>query len=169
MPPFADTSHASSLANDVYANSKKCLMAHSIRAAESYLFDRYNVVHHIRVIPKVFGSRKSYCLPGPNISRIHVNPNLLHDEKRFCIAHELYHVLHKIEATLNENIQLLPDLPDDAKGSGITSQVFSEQLCDLFAKDLCDKHNAFYQQSKNVDDHCKFKRTNFNSLEGIVA
>ena len=154
-------------ADEVYAISRDCLMAHSIRAVEFYVSHKLQKPHHIILMEDAqdFVLKKSWCAPGipvSHTSRIWVDPSLPHDEKRFCIAHELYHIVLSV-SPLDEAL-----LEATAKECGVHPKVYIEHLSDKFARDLCNQHHGFYCDPKNIDNHCKFHNTNFQSLQGIT-
>jgi hypothetical protein len=152
-------------AQEIYGLSKDCLMAHSIRAVELYVSQKLSHKHHIVLIggPRsvVSPNKNSWCLPGKPTSRIWVDDTLIHDEKRFCIAHELYHVILEVSPLDDAKLEAV------AKEHAITKDEFVEQLCDVFARDLCAEHDKFYRNPANIDDSCKFHNLNFQSLKHV--
>lgn len=110
--------------------------AHSIRAVECFLAATYRVQTPILLrqsTPLQEYGRLSYC----SVSTITGFPSVIwvqkdadHNTKRFCIAHELYHVLMAVASSSSETIER-------------TRLV--EDCCDLFANTLCQKHDDYHR------------------------
>lgn len=126
---------ARSIAERVYALSEECLMAHSIRAVERYLLETYRI--HTPIVLKLhpqalteFG-RLSFCSVAtatgfPTV--IWVQSDADHNHRRFCIAHELYHVICAISSS----------------SESVPRSRYIEDVCDLFANELCRRHHEFH-------------------------
>jgi hypothetical protein len=138
---FATTEEANSIAGEIYDLSTRALMAHSIRGVEQFLAKKYNfntqVVLLFEPVFKHFG-RMSWCSVAANsggLTFIAVDDNRDWDNnhRRFCVAHELYHVLWSIGSTRppQRNIRM-------------------EQICDQFANVLCQKHHEFNDNPANI-------------------
>jgi len=139
---FSEDATAGEVAQKIYSLSTDCLMAHSIRAVEDYLLEAYRFDTKIvlkfnkNVLPDM--GRMSWCsvastTGGRTYIFVQDNEGWERTKKRFCIAHELYHVIWSV-------------------GSARTSKrgIEAESLCDLFANDLSRKHDAFYADSNNL-------------------
>lgn len=150
---FSEPDKAAELANEIYDLSKDCWMAHSIRAVEAYLQRRYNF--YTRIILKrdtrtlAFYGRRSWCSPSKahnGITFIYVDdsPDLEKTWKRFCVAHELYHVIWSV-ADPASAIRPRTNAPNPQ------SRKF-EIACDEFANALCKLHHEFYSNDQNIKE-----------------
>jgi hypothetical protein len=143
---FGDATVAGELARKAYDLSTECLMAHSIRAVEKYLRDTYNFDTQIvleaskEVLSDV--GRMSWCSVAENSGDLtyiwfQYDPEWDRSRKRFCIAHELYHVIWSV-----------------GTASKVPRNKAVESTCDVFANDLCKFHDKFY------DDQAKIQNLN---------
>jgi Zn-dependent peptidase ImmA (M78 family) len=70
------------------------------------------------------------------------------NHKRFCIAHELYHIIWSVGSS-----------------SGVPRNAKTEYFCDAFANDLCSKHDKFYEaQAKIKNGEIRFHGLPFKSV-----
>ena len=144
MPEFERAETAGEIAQKIYEVSTDCLMAHSIRGVERYLRETYGFDTAIVLVASkdvlTDTGRLSWCSVAANTgdpSYIYYqseNPNWEKNKKRFCIAHELYHVIWGVGTanTIRRNDRT------------------AEELCDIFANDLCLKHDTFYADPANI-------------------
>ncbi len=131
--PF-DCDSAREVANEVYSLSEQCLMAHSIRAVEKYLLEKYAFPTQIilEISDNVVSDmdRLSWCSPAQNKGDktfIFVDREWGdQDQRRFCVAHELYHIIWSVASVT----------PPDRSRNG-------EEVCDIYANRLCELHNEF--------------------------
>lgn len=154
---FGDADVAREIAGSVFDHSTECLMAHSIRAVERYLG---SFKYRVHVSLNVLGTEKmrslfprdkeglDYLQSGCSVPRVLVrNPSKFqraiiwvngdggHNNTRLRIAHELYHVVWSV------------------MGIGETKTKRSreaEEVCDIFARTLCKKHDQFYEKPENI-------------------
>src|ERR1700744_5696656 len=129
---FEDCYVAGGLAHQIYNTSFECLMAHSIRAVEKYLRDFHNFDTQIVLEPnknvRDDTGRLSWCSVASNSGNItyiyfQEDADLEKSRKRFCIAHELYHVIWSVGSS-----------------SSVPRDKAVESTCDVFANDLCRMH-----------------------------
>ena len=118
-------------------------MAHSVRAVEQFLRDTYRFDTQVVLVhdPNVFWDmgRMSWCSVAQNngdLTYISVDArqDWDHNRRRYCIAHELYHVIWSV-----------------GSASKVERTTRVESFCDLFANDLCSKHDSFYAKKENID------------------
>jgi hypothetical protein len=158
---FAEDATAGEIAQKVYDLATDSLMAHSIRAVEEYLrqtydFDTAIVLRRDNNVLSDTG-RLSWCSVAANtgdpsyifVQDTDVDRNWDHSRKRFCIAHELYHVMWAVGSSTSTPVR-------NAK---------TESLCDVFANDLCMKHDAFYEeQAKVMNVGCRFQGLRYRTV-----
>jgi hypothetical protein len=154
---FEDRAEVGNLAQRIYDTSTECLMAHSIRAVEKYLRDIYSFDTQIVLQPceHVYADmgRLSWSSVAKNKGHITYirfwdNKDLDKNHKRFCIAHELYHIVWSVGSS--------SDVPRDRK---------TESICDTFANDLCFLHDKFYEaQAKINNGEIRFHGLPFRSV-----
>lgn len=143
---FSSSGKAEELAQIIYDRAVGCLMAHSIRAVEKHLREQYEFDTQIVLdaCPHVRSDtgRLSWCSVAQHSGHITYirywdDKDLGHNHKRFCVAHELYHIIWSV-----------------ASSSAVPREVRSEQVCDHFANELCKKHDKFYEEQakKNNGD-----------------
>jgi len=137
---------AHSLAGDIYSYSKQALMAHSVRAVKEHLRKKYQMNHYAIVVNQSSEiltryRRNSWVVFGANSATIFVDQSLGHDETRVCIAHELFHILFSFEPGVE---------PHRFRGR------LMEDACDVFANELCERHDAFYKDPTVIDTKCRF-------------
>ena len=93
------------VANEVYDHSIEAFMGHSILAVQRYIHKKYGEeiridVHYPKKIQhsRLAGRRKSSCVPCfvNRYAKIYIDPTNDDEQKRVCIAHELYHVIHDV-------------------------------------------------------------------------
>lgn len=141
---FGDADVAGKLAHKAYQLSAECLMAHSIRAIEHYLRETYHFNTQIvllasaEVLPDT--GRMSWCSVAENSGDItyifyHNDPEWNHSRKRFCVAHELYHVIWSV-----------------GTAAKVPRSKLTESTCDVFANDLCRHHNQFYEDQAKLQN-----------------
>lgn len=154
---FNDCHKAEARAKEIYKLSEDCLMAHSIRAVEKHLLEKYDfntqIVVAIEDWLRTDLGRVSGCsVPASSgdVTYIYVQNDLEFNMQRFCIAHELYHVLWSVGSTE----------PGDHSRS-----VDAEELCDCFANDLCLQHRKFYEKIENVDRLKSIGERRFRSVD----
>lgn len=139
---FADSETAGEFAKKIYEFSTNCLMAHSIRAVEQFLKQTYKfdtkivLAEHAKVRSDT--GRMSCCSVAQNNGDktyilVQKDDNFERSRKRFCVAHELYHVIWSVAS---------------AQTSPRTQM--TESACDVFANDLCRLHDEFYADSANL-------------------
>lgn len=138
---------ARDLAKEIYEQSKRALMAHSVRAVKEHLRAKHRINHYTIVIRQLTGiqsryARNSWVVFGQRNATILVDQSLEHDETRVCIAHELFHVLYSFERSTAD--------PKRNRGR------LMEDACDVFANELCELHNAFYQDGETILRRCRF-------------
>jgi len=126
-------------ARTIYQETTACLMAHSIRAVQTYL-KRYHKAKQISVhlVPKMHESIERYSWlvdNGGDEAKIWVDADQPTDRKRICIAHELYHILLWSD----------PSVSDIPKNAAMSEKDAEEEFCDLFANRLCRAHDDFYR------------------------
>ena len=154
---FEAPATAERLAKSIYDISTECLMAHSIRSVERYLRETYKFDTQIVLKPSktVFPDmgRLSWCSVAANSGDLtyiffHDDPEWDRNRKRFCIAHELYHVIWSVGSAAN-----------------VPRHKMTESLCDLFANDLCRHHDAFYEeQAKAANQFIRFQGLPYRSV-----
>lgn len=117
-------------------------MAHSIRAVEQFLRDTYAFDTQIVLLDdkNVFKDtgRMSWCSVAsnsgdPTYISVDARSDWDNNHRRFCIAHELYHVIWSVGSA--------PQVPR-------TGAV--EMMCDHFANNLCNEHHKFYEDETNL-------------------
>lgn len=140
---FDDCYKAGARALEIYKLSTDCLMAHSIRAVERYLLEKYGFNTQIILAVENWMradlgrvSVSSVAVENGGITYIYVQDDIGFNQQRFCIAHELYHVIWSIGSSE-------PSDHDHSKNT--------EGCCDCFANDLCLQHHRFYDDPKNID------------------
>ncbi len=141
---FERVAVAEQLAQHIYDTASGCLMAHSIRAVEKYLRETYNFDTQIVLQPcqHVFRDMGRLSWSSVAANRGHItyityldDKDLDKNHKRFCIAHELYHVIWSVGTS-----------------SGVSRTTGTEQICDHFANDLCRKHDRFYEEQAGTNN-----------------
>ena len=141
---FELSATAEDLAQRIYDTSTGCLMAHSIRSVEKYLRETYNFDTQIVLQPcsHVLSDmdRLSWSSVAQNSGHITYirywdNTELDNTRRRFCIAHELYHVIWSI-----------------GTASSLVRGIGTEQIFDHFANDLCRKHDKFYADQAKINN-----------------
>lgn len=155
---FNRAEDAGSLARTIYDAASSCLMAHSIRAVEKHLRLQYRFNTQIVLQPckdvLLDMGRLSWSSVAENSGDLtyifyHEDGPGNHNHKRFCIAHELYHVVRAVASTADE-------VPRDQ---------LAEELCDIFANELCAQHDKFYaDQAKNGNAAIRFGGLPFRSV-----
>jgi Zn-dependent peptidase ImmA (M78 family) len=142
---------AENLANVIYNLSEQCLMAHTLRAAESHIRREtgnksFSIILEIddKITSRL--QKKSHTTYAPQLNNacVVVAPHLDHDQKRVCIAHEVYHIIEHFKAEKTA--------PKDV-----------EPVCDHFANALCLQHNAFYKDPEKIKK-CQFGKLPINSM-----
>lgn len=140
---FSDITVSEVFAKEIYNGSTRALMAHSVRAVEVLLWDKFRFKTSVTIVEvntlTHFG-RLSACSVAKNsgdksVIFIYNDPEYDFSRKRFCIAHELYHILCSAGS---------------ANNSGPRRDTNHERLCDHFANDLCRFHDDFYAAPKNI-------------------
>jgi hypothetical protein len=63
------------------------------------------------------------------------DPEWDHSRKRFCIGHELYHVIWSVGTSAK-----------------VPRSKLTESTCDVFANDLCKFHDLFYEEQAKVQN-----------------
>lgn len=145
---------ARDFAGIIYSLSEEAYMAHSIQAVKRYIRERKgnrqeNFIIVVRAVSGVDGysGRKSFVKVWPSKAIILVDKQLNREQKRMCIAHELFHILLCMETFLRTANFNKPD----------RSRML-EDSCDLFAKNLCASHHEFYCNRDKVLEFCTFTR-----------
>ena len=142
MADFSSDTTASGIAKVIYDISTECLMAHSIRAIEHHLREQYDFTTTIVLCPSKYvlsdSGRLSWCSVAlntgdPTYIFYQDDPDLDKTRKRFCIAHELYHVIWSAENS-------------DNGGAVVARDLRTESACDIFANSLCTLHDEFYKE-----------------------
>jgi hypothetical protein len=143
-------------AQRIYDSSTECLMAHSIRAVERHLREvfQFNTQIVLTPCPDVFTDmgRLSWSSVASNSGHLTFirywdNKDLDKNHKRFCIAHELYHIIWSIATAAD-----VPRTPE------------VEKMCDHFANELCRHHDKFYaDQAKINNGDIRFQGLPFRS------
>jgi len=158
-PKFGDCYTAGEIAQKIYKVSTETLMAHSIRAVEGYLrqhydFDTAIVLQPSKEVLSDMG-RMSWCSVASNtgdpsyIFYQDDHPNWEKSHKRFCIAHELYHVIWAVGSSIKT-----PRRDRTA-----------ESVCDIFANELCRCHDTFYaEQATKQNADLRFQGLPFKSV-----
>jgi hypothetical protein len=136
------------VAEAVYSEAYRSLMAHSVRATVNYFrrrrveLDLAITADHKDIIP-LSGPKgtpsvlMTRCSTSPlGVKRVHafifIHKHANRDLARICIAHELFHLLSELEHMLqNGNWSRL----------AITADL--EKACDKFAYELCKRHDDF--------------------------
>lgn len=147
-------------AEEIYQISEKSLMAHTIRAVKQR-FMRKQLGVDIQIEPdkdgvlegRAVSSLFTRHLISPKIikAKILIRPDASRALARFCIAHEVYHLL----ILLDKYNPTYSAWPADSQMDRL-----EEDACDAFAWHLCFKHNNFYW-----DDE-KLKRCRFGNEKG---
>jgi hypothetical protein len=126
----------------LYNLSEQCLMAHTLRAVEMYIRNEYKklifpiVLQVEKGVRARFRGSKSWTIVTDYNAYISVDEELSHDQKRVCIAHECFHILEFFRPTKSNRERI-------------------EEICDIFANKLCEKHHQFYSEPANIEK-CKF-------------
>jgi hypothetical protein len=152
MNPAPDYSEPHELARAIFASSRKCLMAHTLRAVEEHIRGHSSKKSYPIIVRVVDGmlpryARISWTLFTPQYAYILVDKGLSHDHKRVCIAHECYHILH-------------------GQGTHIPRPDIIEDSADIFANDLCRQHNNFYRDPESLK-HCQFSHLPIKSRNPV--
>lgn len=160
---FIPSAHATT----IFEKSKVLLMSHSIQAViKEFAENKLNLIV-IQTIDQ-FG-----VLPPDVFSRIMVDDNLIAERiikakimlhrhlnkhtARFCIAHEMAHLLIQLEQY--KRTKTWPLRRDSLQKS--SSQ--TEEECNVFAHDLCFSHNEFNKNDNLRKKHMLFPSNFFNS------
>lgn len=155
---FRQSATAEKLAKQIFDGCTVCLMAHSIRATEKHLREVYKFDTQIVLQPCLDVltdmGRLSWSSVAQNSGHLTYirywdNHEFENSRKRFCIAHELYHVIWSI-----------------ASSSSVTrGDKTAELACDHFANELCGMHDAFYvEHSKSNNVYLRFQGLPFRSV-----
>lgn len=144
----ASTTSALNLAEVIYSQSERCLMAHTLRAVESFIAKEYQKPHFTIALQVEQGVQarwksKSWIIIRPNDAIILIDEGLSRDQKRVCIAHECYHLLDQFR-------------PNRSDPKAI------EEICDHFANALCEQHNKFYRDPQKIAQ-CQFNGLPINA------
>jgi hypothetical protein len=135
----------------IYNLSEQSLMAHTLRAVEAYIRSEYkkSIFPIILLVEKGVRNRhrsKSWTIVTDYNAYISVDEEMSHDQKRVCIAHECFHVLEFFRPVKSERSRI-------------------EEVCDIFANKLCEKHHNFYCDGTNIEK-CKFHGLPINAQRG---
>lgn len=142
LPPECED--AIRMAQLIFDTATDCLMAHSIRAFQTYIWRKFHaqcdivlqVKHNVK---RMFFGKKSWTLLIQNGAILMVDCDETPDQQRVCIAHELYHLIISANAAKGNHSNQHKVLAPIQHGKSI------EDVCDLFANELCTKHNDFYK------------------------
>ena len=176
----------------VFDESTTSLMAHSIRAVKK-IFSQNQLDLDVRLIPDNHEKGKSIlgtgddaptsllstrCHPiiharGSVVARIFINPNATRHLARFCVAHEIYHLLQELK-TFVESAKAARDRVWPTKDRIIsivqargmdreTAIATIEGDCNIFARDLCCYHHDFHL--KRRDDIVLFPE---DLIKGVI-
>jgi len=156
---FEQPEEADRLAQRIDDISTDCFMAHAIRAAEKYLHETYGFDTQIILRPDrnilTDTGRISWSSVAQNSGHktyiaFPADPNLDKNHKRFCIAHELYHVIWSIGS---------------ASGAVVRNRG-TEEICDMFANRLCFLHDKFLEtHGANRNAALRFPDLPYKSVE----
>jgi hypothetical protein len=132
--------NAHSFAKEIYDLSESCLMAHSIRAVQSYLEENGKGRHWISLTPSKSGQllpRRAFAMIKPQETDIIVNMTVELEHRRRGVAHELAHLLFvKFSNTRPPSLGRI--------------DIATEGACSTFEKDLCKRHHNFYSIEANL-------------------
>jgi Zn-dependent peptidase ImmA (M78 family) len=136
------------------------LMAHSIRALSNHLLKR-GVELDVRIIPD-----QANAIPGATsflrtkfkqkskedehdrvIAFIFIHQYANKHLARMCIAHEIYHILLEFQVYIDVK-------REGWAGVAITPEI--EKSCDIFATELCKRHDAFNKSEDERKKHLYF-------------
>ena len=148
------------LAKFIFEEAFGSLMAHSIRALSSHLLRR-GVELEVRIIPDT-----ANAIPGSiSFLRTTFRPKTRQGEKdrviayifihqyagkhlaRLCIAHEIYHILLEFNAYIDSERKCWPHIAIDGN---------VEEQCDIFANELCRRHDEFNKSEEARKEHLYF-------------
>lgn len=135
-----------SLAEEIYKISEVEFMAHTIRAAQTYVETNHlgRKPYSVRLewVDEKDGTEVVYGSAG---AVIWVNAYQKRDAMRLDIAHEVGHILMGLEA------------------NGEEDQARRKERCDTFALELCRRHHQFYCIEENIA-RCKFSEIDLDAL-----
>jgi hypothetical protein len=145
-------------ANEIYAISENALMAHTIRAAK-HCFFRKRLGLDIQIEPveddfiegnsisALFSRYFAHAINHRLVkAKIYIRNDASRPLARFCIAHEIYHLLIQFEK-FDPVFGVWP--------GGYLLNREEEDACDAFAWHLCRQHNDFYWDQEKLA-HCRF-------------
>ena len=147
------------LAGQIYHRSEQCLMAHSIRAVQSFLEENGKGRHWITITigkPKRYLGRRAIAIINPDDTEIVVAEDIGFENQRLGIAHELAHLLMAKLAPFDE-------VKQEVREAGVTARAIIEGACSIFEKDLCMRHHGFYANAENR------MKLLFPSLDGKIG
>src|SRR5215469_16883288 len=171
---FTDTDGAAQL---VFGESTTSLMAHTIRAVKK-IFSSYQLDLDVRLVPDSFHTvlgtdddspisiLSTRCHPivsarGSVVARIFINPNATRHLARFCIAHEIYHLLMELKAFVNSALaardrlwptrdRVIAQVQSAGNLDRETAIAIIEGDCNKFARKLCNLHHDFRTKHTEV-------------------
>jgi len=146
--PTKGGEEAIALAKIIYNYSQDCLMAHSIRAFQQHILEKYHAHYDIVILKRkglftITGKKSTLNFFSTGVFVL-VDADEPHDQQRACIAHEIYHLIlaaKYISGNDDDQHKLMKKLPSCRE---------VEDICDVFANDLCTLHHKFYESDEAV-------------------
>lgn len=162
-------------ATAIFDESLGSLMAHSIRGLKNYAYskrvlidvfiisDKYGVLGFTVNKPSMLKCRlvhpptlSGYVGASRVDAKIHVHRYANKMLARFCVAHELFHLIEIIDKyAQSENKNVLPVIPRNKA---------LEDRCNVFARDLCMYHDKFNKNQRLRDEHIYFPDKCFETI-----
>lgn len=144
MPDIGEEAHR--LAEEIYARSKTCLMAHSIRSMEGFLAAKLGRQHSIKLTianTHRFLGKRALAFIRPDHTDILVSGKeaIGFEHQRLAIAHELAHILFHFYQEITDSPAPLNHSVEEVEGG-----------CSIFEKHLCMKHHDFYLKPETIKE-----------------
>lgn len=154
-------------ARNIFEESKKSLMAHTIQGVINHFAkQKITLVVKIQVDKYCVIPDKAYSLlrcdnelaEGRIVANILIHKYANRLMARMCLAHEMAHLLIKLDKYLDSGRVSWPK-------KGITEKTTKreEEACNLFARDLCYLHDVFNKDDNNRNHHIYFPDGFFNN------
>lgn len=137
----------------IFRGSKSSLMAHTIRAVEKLFLENDVALdvlierdeHGRRIkgnVVSVLNTRFFAGVPIPRVTaNICIHNHATRNLARYCIAHEIYHLILEFRGYLKSGREIWPNLAQPVvDGNGKTKKEKMEDECDCFAQRLCLEH-----------------------------